>query len=81
MEAKDGSFGFDFEGVYTAVVTNELLEYSFGERAARVEFSESPLGVNLKVSFDAEAVHSEEQQRNGWQAILNNFKHYVEGGS
>ena len=81
MEAKDGSFGFDFEGVYTAVVTNSLLEYSFGDRTARVEFSESPQGVHVKVSFDAEDENSEEQQRDGWQAILNNLKRYVESGS
>jgi uncharacterized protein YndB with AHSA1/START domain len=79
MEAKDGSFGFDFAGTYTNVVTNSLLEYSFGDRSARVEFSKIPSGVNVRVSFDAETTHSVEQQQNGWQAILNSFARYVEG--
>jgi uncharacterized protein YndB with AHSA1/START domain len=78
MEAKDGSFGFDFAGTYTNVVTNSLLEYSFGDRTARVDFAETPNGVNVKVVFDAEETHSIEQQQGGWQAILNNFKRHVE---
>jgi len=78
MEAKDGSFGFDFAGTYTNVVTNRLLEYSFGDRTARVNFAEMPNGVNVKVVFDAEETHSIEQQQGGWQAILNHFKRYVE---
>ena len=78
MEAKDGSFGFDFAGTYTNVVTNRLLEYSFGDRIAKVNFAETPLGVNIKVVFDAEKTHSIEQQQGGWQAILNNFKRHVE---
>lgn len=79
MEAKDGSFGFDFAGTYTNIVTNSLLEYLFGDRNARVEFKEGPSGVDVKVSFDAETTHSIEQQREGWQSILNNFKRYAEG--
>ncbi len=78
MEAKDGSFGFDFAGTYTNVVTNRLLEYSFGDRTATVEFAEVPNGINVKVSFDAETSHSVEQQQEGWQAILNNFKRHIE---
>jgi uncharacterized protein YndB with AHSA1/START domain len=78
MEAKDGSFGFDFAGTYTTVVTNRLLEYSFGDRTAKVNFSETPNGVNVKVVFDAEETHSIEQQQGGWQAILNNLKRHVE---
>ncbi len=78
MEAKDGSFGFDFAGTYTNVVTNSLLEYSFGDRTATVSFSETPSGVNVKIVFDAEETHSIEQQQDGWQAILNNFKRHVE---
>jgi uncharacterized protein YndB with AHSA1/START domain len=78
MEAKDGSFGFDFAGTYTKVIPNQLLEYSFGERVAQVEFIEAPGGVNVKVTFDAETTHSIEQQQGGWQAILNNFARYVE---
>jgi len=79
MEAKNGSFGFDFAGNYTTIVTNSLLEYLFGDRNARVEFKEGSSGVNVKVSFDVETTHSIEQQRDGWQAILNNFKRYAEG--
>ncbi len=78
MEAKDGSFGFDFAGTYTKIIPNQLLEYSFGERAAKVEFTETSKGVNVKVIFDAETTHSIEQQQEGWQAILNNFARYVE---
>ena len=79
MEAKDGSFGFDFEGTYTKVEPNSLLEYAFGDRTAKVEFAEHATGVNVRVSFDSEQTHSVEQQREGWQAILNRFKHHVEG--
>jgi len=79
MEAKDGSFGFDFEGTYTKVVPNRLLEYSFGDRKARVEFNEGQAGVTVRVSFDSEETHSIEQQREGWQAILNRFQRHVEG--
>lgn len=78
MEAKDGSFGFDFAGTYTNVVTNRRLEYSFGDRTAKVDFAEMPNGVNVKVVFDAEETHSIEQQQGGWQAILDNFKRHVE---
>lgn len=78
MEAKDGSFGFDFEGTYTNVVPNSLIEYDFGDRKARVEFSGGPDGVVVRVAFDSEETHSVEQQRDGWQAILDRFKKHVE---
>ncbi len=78
MEAKDGSFGFDFAGTYTNIVPQKLLEYSFGDRTAVIEFSETPDGVIVNVSFDAEETHSIEQQQDGWQAILNNFVRHVE---
>ena len=78
MEAKDGSMGFDFAGTYTKIVTNELIESSFGDRALRVEFSEGAGGVTVRETFDAESTHSVEQQRQGWQAILNNFARHVE---
>jgi uncharacterized protein YndB with AHSA1/START domain len=79
MEAKDGSFGFDFAGTYTNVVPNRLLELSFGDRTAKIDFTETPDGVNVRVAFDAETTHSIEQQRDGWQAILKNFARHVEG--
>ena len=78
MEAKDGSFGFDFAGTYTKIVPNALLEYSFGERTASVEFIPSQEGVKVLVTFVAEEEHSVEQQQAGWQAILNRFKQHVE---
>lgn len=78
MEAKDGSFGFDFAGTYTNIVEHELIEYSFGDREARVEFDDGPEGVTVRVTFDSEPTHSVEQQRDGWQAILDNFRRHVE---
>jgi predicted 3-demethylubiquinone-9 3-methyltransferase (glyoxalase superfamily)/uncharacterized protein YndB with AHSA1/START domain len=78
MEAKDGSFGFDFAGVYTKIVERQLIEYEFGDRKAKVEFWSSEDGVSVRVTFDSESTHSIEQQRNGWQAILNKFTRYVQ---
>lgn len=78
MEAKDGSMGFDFAGTYTNVVKHKLIEYSFGDRVARAEFANSPKGIKVRVTFDSEPTHSIEQQREGWQAILNNFTRHVE---
>jgi uncharacterized protein YndB with AHSA1/START domain len=79
MEAKDGSAGFDFAGTYTQIVPHQLIAYTLGERAARVEFTESSSGVRVRVTFDGEPTHSREQQRDGWQAILDNFARYVVG--
>lgn len=78
MEAKDGSMGFDFAGTYTKIVENRLIECSFGDRAMQVEFISSSDGVTIRETFDAEPTHSVEQQRDGWQAILNNFARHVE---
>lgn len=78
MEAKDGSFGFDFAGEYTKVEPFRLIEYAFGDRVGVVEFKDGPSGVAVTVTFDAEATHSEGQQRNGWQAILDNFARHVQ---
>jgi uncharacterized protein YndB with AHSA1/START domain len=77
MEAKDGSFGFDFEGEYTDVQPHRRLEYKFGERIGEVEFLQVPAGVQVNVTFDAEDTHSQEQQRAGWQAILDSFARHV----
>lgn len=77
MEAKDGSTGFDFAGNDIRIKENELIEYSFGERMARVEFAEGPNGVSVRVTFDPEDTHPIEQQRQGWQAILENFARHV----
>lgn len=78
MEAKDGSFGFDFAGTYTAIEPHKRIEYAFGDRAATVAFAPAEGGVLVRVSFDAETENSPEQQREGWQAILNNFARHVE---
>jgi uncharacterized protein YndB with AHSA1/START domain len=78
MEAKDGSFGFDFAGTYTQIVLHELIEYSFGDRACAVQFMASANGVTVRVTFDAETQNSVELQREGWQAILNSFAKHVE---
>ena len=81
MEAKDGSMGFDFAGTYTRIVEHELIEYTFGERTARVAFApDGKGGTNVRVSFDGESTHSIEQQRQGWQAILDNFARHVVTG-
>jgi uncharacterized protein YndB with AHSA1/START domain len=78
MEAKDGSMGFDFAGTYTKIIEHKLIEYSFGDREAQVELAPGPDGVKVAVTFDSESTHSIEQQRGGWQAILDNFARHVE---
>jgi len=78
MEAKDGSMGFDFAGTYTKVVEHKLIESSFGDRVLLVEFIPGPDGVTVRETFDAESTHPIDQQRQGWQAILNNFARHVE---
>ena len=77
MEAKDGSFGFDFAGAFTKVEPPTRLEYSFGDRTCVVTFVEGSNGVTATVTFDAETTHSAEQQREGWQSILDNFARFV----
>ena len=79
MEAKDGSFGFDFEGEYTNIVTHELIEYAFGDRAATVKFEQNDAGVKVTVEFEAEEENSADMQKAGWQAILDNFARHVLG--
>jgi uncharacterized protein YndB with AHSA1/START domain len=85
MEAKDGSDGFDFSGEYNEVIEHKLISYTMDDgRQAFVKFDEStpneqiqvPVAVTL--TFDPETIHSEAEQKEGWQAILNNFKEYVE---
>jgi uncharacterized protein YndB with AHSA1/START domain len=77
MKAKDGSMGFDFAGTYTKVVEHELIESAFGGRVLVVEFIAGQDGVIVRETFDAETTYPVEQQRQGWQAILDNFKRYV----
>jgi uncharacterized protein YndB with AHSA1/START domain len=78
MEAKDGSVGFDFAGTYTKIVPLERIECAFGDRTLVVEFSTQDNGVTVRETFDAESTYPVEQQRTGWQAILNNFAKHVE---
>lgn len=78
MEAKDGSFGFDFAGTYTKIEPEKVIEYTFGDRAAVVEFLPTADGVNVRVTFGVEAQNPVEMQRSGWQAILDNFAKHVE---
>ncbi|MGH9402826.1 MAG: SRPBCC family protein [Terriglobia bacterium] len=77
MEAKDGSMGFDFTGTYTKVIEHKLIESSFGDRVLLVEFIPEPDGVTVRETFDPEPTHPIEQQRQGWQSILNNFAQHV----
>lgn len=79
MEAKDGSFGFDFNGIYTHIKTNELIEYNIeGGRKVSISFSSNGNTTTITEIFEVEDVNSIELQQNGWQAILNNFKKYAE---
>ena len=78
MGAKDGSFGFDFAGTYTSIVPQELIEFSFGDRICSVEFLPADGAVSVRVTFDAETQYPVEQQRQGWQAILDRFARHVE---
>ena len=78
MEAKDGSFGFDFAGTYTRLVPEHVIEYSLGDRTVLVELLPTGEGVNVRVTFDAEATHSIEQQQQGWRAILDRFARHVQ---
>ncbi|MEO7923089.1 MAG: SRPBCC family protein [Chitinophagaceae bacterium] len=82
MEAKDGSFGFDFAGVYDEVRTNEYTEYTLGDgRKVKNSFTSKEGKTDVIVCFDAETENSVEMQKGGWQAILDNFKKYTESGN
>jgi uncharacterized protein YndB with AHSA1/START domain len=79
MEAKDGSMGFDFGGVYDVVTPHEYIEYTMGDgRKVKTVFTQQEDGVRIDQSFDAEAENPVEMQRMGWQAILDSFKNYTE---
>ncbi len=79
MAAKDKSASFDFTGTYTAIEKHKLIEYDMDDgRHVKIEFAELPEHVRITESFEPEDENSEEMQRNGWQAILDNFKRYVD---
>lgn len=79
MEAKDGSFGFDFEGVYDDVATNERIAYTLlDNRKVTITFTPQGNQTHIAETFEAEGENPIEMQRTGWQAILENFKKYAE---
>jgi uncharacterized protein YndB with AHSA1/START domain len=78
MEAKDGSFGFDFEAIYTDIIEGKQFAYEFGGRTATVLFKDLGNQTEVVVSFDPESENPVEMQKGGWQTILNNFKNYTE---
>ena len=79
MEAKDGSFGFDFGGVYDEVEHHKKIAYTMGDgRQVEVSFETDGKDTIVKETFDAESQNSLDLQRTGWQSILDNFKRYVE---
>jgi uncharacterized protein YndB with AHSA1/START domain len=79
MEAKDGSFGFDFWGIYDEVKTNQLIAYTMGDgRKAKIDFTKQGNDCAMIIIFEAENENPVEMQKQGWQAILNNFKKYTE---
>jgi uncharacterized protein YndB with AHSA1/START domain len=79
MEAKDGSFGFDFEATYNEIVDQKKIVYTIAD-GRKVVTTFEPQGSNTKVTtvFEAEKQNPEEMQKSGWQSILNNFKMYTE---
>ncbi|MEP7076283.1 MAG: SRPBCC family protein [Acidobacteriota bacterium] len=78
MEAKDGSFGFDFEGIYDEVIQNEKIVYTIADgRQVTTSFESLDDTTEIVTIFDAEKENPVEMQKGGWQAILNNFKKYV----
>jgi len=79
MEAKDGSFGFDFEAIYDEVLQYKKIEYTMPDgRKVEITFESNGSSTKLVTLFDPETVHPPEVQKEGWQSILNNFKTYAE---
>jgi uncharacterized protein YndB with AHSA1/START domain len=79
MAAKDGSFSFEFGGVYTNVEMHKAIEYTLGDgRKVKINFTAEGNQTKVVETFDPENENPEDMQRDGWQAILNNFKKYVE---
>jgi uncharacterized protein YndB with AHSA1/START domain len=79
MEAKDGSLGFDFGGVYDKITENDFIEYTMGDgRKVEITFSGDENETTVVETFEAEDTNSIEMQRGGWQTIMDNFKKYTE---
>ncbi len=79
MEAKDGSFGFDFTGVYDEVNEYESIAYTMADgRKVKIAFIRQDNDTHIIETFEAEETHAIEMQQAGWQSILDNFKKYAE---
>ena len=79
MAAKDGSFGFDFEGTYTNVEEHKTIEYIMADGLkVKINFSQEGASSTIVETFDPEDINPIDMQRDGWQSILNNFKKYTE---
>lgn len=79
MAARDGSAQFDFEGIYTNIKPQQIIEYEIPDgRKVKVEFKQKGNTVKVIETFDMESINPEERQRQGWQSILDNFKKLVE---
>ncbi|MDD2429184.1 MAG: SRPBCC domain-containing protein [Eubacteriales bacterium] len=79
MEAKDGSYGYDFEGVYTLINEREAIDYTIPDgRKVHIAFNEGLGVVDVRIAFDADDDHPVKAQRDGWQAILKSFRQYCE---
>lgn len=79
MEAKDGSFGFDFEAIYDEVLDKQKMTYTLTDgRQVSTYFKSIHNATKVTTIFDAEKGNSAEMQKQGWQAILDNFKKYIE---
>ncbi len=78
MEARDGSFGFDFEAIYTEINHLKSFSYEFGGRMATVLFKDLGNNTEIMITFDPEIENPIDMQKEGWQSILNNFKSYTE---
>ncbi len=79
MEAKDGSFGFDFWGIYYEIIPSKKIAYTLGDdRKVEITFTEKNNAIEIITTFEAENENPSDLQKAGWQAILNNFKKYVE---
>jgi len=80
MEARDGSAGFDFGGIYDEINVNKQISYTIGDgRRVKIIFTGNGSKTRVVETFEAEQLNSIEMQRSGWQAILDNFKNYAEG--
>lgn len=78
MEAKDGSFGFDFEAIYSEIIDGQEFTYEFGGRTANVRMKNANDHTEIILTFEPEKENPIDMQKEGWQAILNNFKSYTE---